>query len=555
MALILNDNWGHLFEMSGGDEAQLLNDTSRIKGKEALNRNIEAAEALSGAIRSTLGPKGLDKMLVSENGSVRITNDGVTVLKNAKIEHPIAKMLIDIATNQENTVHDGTTSSILLASELLQNAWELYVKGIHPSIIANGYSLAYQKSTEFLESLKIDSEISDLLEQVTKTSLSGKGDKSIQETLSRLSCEAARGVAKTGKNGKIKANSNDIKIITQKGGGATDSYLIEGLVLAKQACSPDMKRTHKKGKIMIIDGGIEMKKPTLTSKIMFSEPSMISAFKDKEQEIIAKQIEDILKLKPDILVCRDGIDDSAIRLLQINGVCAYRRVERDDLELLSRTCNASIIASPANAKKKDLGSFETSDEENWSGVKHWILKGTKQSGMTLVIRGSTDILLQEIETSFSDALGVACQILEDGAVLPGGGATQMALSRKLKKWAEEFEGRESLAILAYADALEIIPRTLSINGGYDPIDQILALNAAQASAKPKIANLLGININNGTICNMYDLGIIESVQNHQQCLAGSTAAAISILRIDDVLWAKNDPTFPEGIGEEDLEND
>tara|TARA_Y100000739_G_C20609452_1_gene467652 strand:- start:1168 stop:2793 length:1626 start_codon:yes stop_codon:yes gene_type:complete len=541
--------------MSGGDEAQLLNDTSRIKGKEALNRNIEAAEALSGAIRSTLGPKGLDKMLVSENGSVRITNDGVTVLKNAKIEHPIAKMLIDIATNQENTVQDGTTSSILLASELLQNAWELYVKGIHPSIIANGYSLAYQKSTEFLESLKINSTDSNILELVTKTSLSGKGVSSLQEALSKLSCEAARGVSKTMENGKIMANSNDIKIISRKGGGATDSYLIEGLVLAKQACSPDMKRNHTKGKILIIDGGIEKRKPTITSKIMLSEPSMISAFREKELELISKQIDDILKLKPDILVCRDGIDDSAIRLLELNGICAYRRVERTDFELLSRTCDASIVASPANAKKSDLGSFESSVEENWSGVTHWILKGTKQSGMTLVIRGSSDTLIQEIETSFSDALGVACQILEDGAVLPGGGATQMALSRKLKHWAEQFEGRESLAILAYADALEIIPRTLAINSGFDPIDQILALNAAQASAKSGIANKLGINIINGTICNMYDSGIVESIQNHQQCLAGSTAAAISILRIDDVLWAKNDPTFPEGIGEEEFEND
>ena len=241
--------------------------------------------------------------------------------------------------------------------------------------------------------------------------------------------------------------------------------------------------------------------------------------------------------------------------LELNGICAYRRVERNDLELLSRTCNASIVASPANAKKSDLGSFESSDEENWSGVKHWILKGTKQSGMTLVIRGSSDTLIEEIETSFSDALGVACQIIEDGAVLPGGGATQMAVSRKLKQWAEEFEGRESLAILAYANALEIIPRTLAMNSGFDPIDQILALNAAQASAKPKIANKLGINIIDGKICDMYDKGIVESIQNHQQCLAGSTAAAISILRIDDVLWAKNDPTFPEGIGEEEFEND
>ncbi len=538
--------------MSGGDEAQLLNDTSRINGKEALFRNIEAADALSGAIRSTLGPKGLDKMLVSENGTVKITNDGVTVLQNAKIEHPIAKMLIDIATNQENTVHDGTTSSVLLASELLQNAWELYLKGIHPSIIANGYSLAYQKCNELIEMFAIKTTNGSFLESVTKTSLSGAGGIRLQEKFSELTCKAAQGITISSKEETI-ANPNNVKIISHKGGIANDSYLVDGLVLAKQACSPDMKRTHKNGTILIIDGGIEKRKTTIQSRINLSDPSMISAFRDKELELISEQIENIVALNPTIVVCRDGIDDSAIRLLEKNGITAYRRVERADFELLSRTCSASIVASPKTAKKSDLGKFNESREENWSGVTHWILKGTKQTGVTLVIRGSSDTLIQELEISFSDALGVACQIIEKGLVLPGGGATQMALSRNLKEWSREFEGRESLAILAYADALEIIPRTLAINAGLDPIDQILALNAAQASAKPDISNKLGINVHESNICDMVDLGIVESIQNHQQCIAGSTSAAISILRIDDVLWAKNDPTIPDGIGEEDLE--
>ena len=538
--------------MSGGDEAQLLNDTSRIKGKEALYRNIEAADALSGAIRSTLGPKGLDKMLVSENGSVKITNDGVTVLQNAKIEHPIAKMLIDIATNQENTVRDGTTSTVLLASELLQNAWELYVKGIHPSIIANGYSLAYQKCNELIEKLAIKTTDGSFLESVTKTSLSRAGGISLQEKFSKLTCKAAQGITISTKKETV-ANPNNVKIISHRVGVATDSYLVDGLVLAKQACSPDMKRTHKKGTILIIDGGIEKRKTTIQSRINLSEPSMIAAFKNKELELISEQIENIVALNPTIVVCRDGIDDSAIRLLEKNGITAYRRVERDDFELLSRTCSASVVASTKTARKSDLGTFDESTEENWSGVTHWILKGTKQTGVTLVIRGSSDTLIQELENSFSDALGVACQIIEKGLVLPGGGATQMALSRHLKEWSQEFEGRESLAILAYADALEIIPRTLAMNAGLDPIDQILALNAAQASAKPDVSNKLGINIHESNICDMVDLGIIESIQNHQQCLAGSTSAAISILRIDDVLWAKNDPTIPDGIGEEDFE--
>ena len=313
-----------------------------------------------------------------------------------------------------------------------------------------------------------------------------------------------------------------------------------------------MKRSLGQGKILILDGGIEKRMPTINTKINLTSPSMISAFREKELELISEQINKIIKINPDILVCRDGIDDSAIRLLEQNGITAYRRVEREDLELLSRTCSASIIASPSMAKIKDLGEFEYSDEVNWSGVTHWTLKGTNKKGMTLVIRGSNETLLDEVENAFSDALGVACQALKNGLVLPGGGATQMALSRNLRKWAEEFKGRESLAILAYADALEIIPRTLAINSGLDPIDKILALNAAQASSKLDTSNLWGFNIEKGEICNMFDEGIIETIQQHEQTLASCTAAAISILRIDDVLWAKNDPTFPEGL-EEQLE--
>ena len=531
-----------MFEMSGGDEAQLLNDTSRIKGKEALYKNIEAADALSHAIRTTLGPKGLDKMLVSENGNVKITNDGVTILQNAVIEHPIAKMLIDIAKNQDENVHDGTTSTILIASELLQNAWELYIKGIHPSIIANGYSLAYKKCNELIEEIGFKTKGDEFIEAITKTSLSSKLGISLKNHLSNLICRAAKEVE----------SPRNLKIITQKGGGVNDSYLMEGLILAKQACNPDMKRNIESGTILILDGGIEKKKPSINTKINLSEPSMIAAFREKELELISEQINKIVKIKPDVLVCRDGIDDSAIRLLKQNGITAYRRVERDDLELLSRACSASIIASSSMAKKSDLGKFKSSNEENWDGVIHWRLKGTNQKGMTFVIRGSNETLFQEIEKSFSDALGVASHSIKKGIILPGGGATQMALSRNLRSWSEEFKGRESLAIIAYADALEIIPRTLAINSGLDPIDQILALNAAQASSKNKKPHNWGFNVEKSIICDTIKEGIVETLKQHEQCLAGSTAAAISILRIDDVLWAKNDPTYPDGIENEDL---
>tara|TARA_B100001115_G_C15848478_1_gene429229 strand:+ start:5359 stop:6951 length:1593 start_codon:yes stop_codon:yes gene_type:complete len=530
--------------MSGGDEAQLLNETSRIKGKEALYKNIEAADALAGAVKTTLGPKGLDKMLVTENGAVKITNDGASILENAIIEHPIAKMLIQVAITQDNTVYDGTTSTVLISSELLQNAWELYQKGIHPSIISNGYSLAYETSNEFIHSNAIKIKHGDKLENVVKTSLSVKFGSTLRDHLVSLICKTAR---------EIEAKNN-LKIIQNKGGSVEDSYLLKGLVLAKQACSPDMKRNFSKGNILILDGGIENKKPTMTTKINITEPTMIAAFREKELALISEQIDDIIKISPDILVCRDGIDDYAIRLLQKNGITAYRRVEKEDLELLARTCSASVIASPRMAKRDDLGKFESSEELNWSGITHWVVRGTNSKGMTLVIRGSNQALLDDIEKSFSDTLGVACEANEKGLFLPGGGATQMALSRHLKKWAEEFKGRESLAILAYADALEVIPRTLAINSGLDPIDKILKLNAAQASSKTKMSNYWGFDVETGEICNMIDKGIIENIRQHEQALASSTAAAISILRIDDVLWAKNDPTIPEGIEDEINEN-
>lgn len=541
------------FDMSGPGQANLLTNTDRVTGREALVQNIAAVSSLAGAVRSTLGPKGLDKMLVADNGVIHVTNDGVTVLRRAKIDHPIAMMIIDSASAQEMAAHDGTTSTVLLAGEMLQNAWELIVKGIHPATIARGFISAQQKAMEYLEQISIVADGPTDLERMARTALCGKGEAASQRILARLACEAARGIAVEHED-RTSCDPTWVKVLFDKGGSAMDSHLQYGLVLAKQACHPDMARDLDTGRILLLDGGLEKRQPSIDAKIKLTSAAMIEAFKRQESDMLAERVDRVVNLHPDILVCRDGIDDEAIRLLQRAGITAYRRVERPEMELLSRSCAATLCSSDKTARSEDLGTFSSSAEAIRSGVVHWSIDGISSKGMTLVVRGSSEEVMAEVERSFSDALGVCSLLLEDPRLLCGGGATHIALSRRLRDWSEGVGKREQLAILAYAAALEVIPRVLAENAGMDGIGTLLELTAAQTIAaqdKPESADRLGLDVARSTVSNMLELGVVESVAMHEQALKAATAAAVSIIRIDDVLWAKHDPTMPEGVGEEE----
>ena len=528
-------------------EVPILKETTRSTGREALRNNITAAMALAGAVRSTLGPLGQDKLLIDDEGRTMVTNDGVTVLESAKVEHPVANMLINASTTQDRIARDGTTSAVLLSAELLQNAWELVLQGVHPSAIARGYRHAEDACRNHFENLVIKATDDHMLAAAT-TSLSGKIHQAMQHHMAALAVQAAKAVVEQRPSGPL-ADPTRVKILTQTGGSMTDSALITGLVLAKKRVSDRMPKQLPSGKIALVDGGLERKELMSNVKLNVSSTGVLESFRQKEKTVLLDQINHLVDLGVTLLACKEGIDDDIHAALTEAGIQAYRRVSRADLDLLARGTNATLNNDVKGLTAADVGVFIKSSNERWNGVMHWIVE-TEEGGATFIAKGSTNEAVGEVERCFADALGVACQLLEEPALLPGGGATQIALARHLRRFAEGFAGREQLAVEAFADALEIIPRTLAQNAGLDPLDTLLQTVAKQTTDGSSNAHFIGLNVERKQPANMVEDGVVEPLRITRQVLAGATEAALSVLRIDDVLWAKQDPTVPE-LPEED----
>ena len=523
-------------------EVPILKETTRSTGREALRNNIAAAMALAGAVRSTLGPLGQDKLLIDDEGRTMVTNDGVTVLESAKVEHPVANMLINASTTQDRIARDGTTSAVLLSAELLQNAWELVLQGIHPSAIARGYRQAEEACRTHFEHLVIEATDDHMLAAAT-TSLSGKIHQAMQHHLSALAIRAAQAVVEQRPSGPV-ADPTRVKILTQTGGSMADSSLVTGLVLAKKRISDRMPKQLSSGKIALVDGGLERRELMSNVKLNVSNTGVLEGFRQKERAVLLEQINHLVDLGVTLLACKEGIDDDLHAALTEAGIQAYRRVSRADLDLLARGTNATLNKDIKGLTADDIGVFIQSRNERWNGVMHWIVE-TEEGGATFIAKGSTNETVGEVERCFADALGVACQLLEEPVLLPGGGATQIALARHLRRFAEGFAGREQLAIEAFADALEIIPRTLAQNAGLDPLDTLLQTVAQQTTDAGENAHFIGLNVMKKHPANMVEDGVVEPLRITRQVLAGATEAALSVLRIDDVLWAKQDPTVPE----------
>ncbi len=519
-------------------EETILEATERTSGREALRKNVQAAIALAGAVRSTLGPKGLDKLLIDDQGRTLVTNDGVTVLENARVEHPVAKMIINTSSTQDRVARDGTSSTVVMCAEMLRNAWELVRQGVHPAIIARGFSQAERFALDSLNDIAIKAN-EEQINSAILTSLSGKLDHAMEKHLAELSFNASKIILNEGR-----ADPTLVKLTSQNGGAMTDTELITGLALAKSKIHPEMKERGGPGKILILDGGIERKQPKFDSTLKISSTGMLDAFKKSESRMLQLQIENLVKIGCDLIACKDGVDDEARQMLLDSGIVAYRRVEKKDLDLLSRACNANLVPDAGRASKEDLGTFISTKEELRGGVNHWILEG-KASGATLIARGSTDDVLGEVERCFKDGLGVACQLQEEPILLPGAGATQAAIARRLRRHAETVPGREQMAIEAWADAIESIPRALASNAGYDGTDSLLKLTASQNSS----GDYMGLGLENGEPMNSIEEGILEPIRITKQAISGATETAISILRIDDVLWAQMDAQIPDEVQE------
>ncbi len=539
---------GRAARMVRPEHEHILQDTDRSSGRDALRNNVSAAVALADAVRSTLGPRGLDKMLVDADGSIDVTNDGVTVLEAARVEHPTARMLIQTSSAQDDVAHDGTTSAVLLTAELLVNALEWIDRGVHPAVVQSGFQQAAAWSREELNSISRDASDRILQTEVVRTSLAGKVNDTAREVLSTLAVDAAHAIATTVDEDETTCNPSDVKRVGVRGGSARDSRLIEGLLLAKKRLDQRTPDSGGAGRILLIDGGLDKRTTSIDAKIKVTDVGALQRFHDRERADLQAQVDAIAALGCDLLVVRDGVDDDAIAPLRKAGIVCYRRFERADLELLSRATGAKLIRNPIRATTDDLGDYASRSEERIDEIEHVTIIGSRNRGRTLLVRGSTETLIAEMQRGFDDAIGVACGLVEEPWIVAGGGATWIALARHLRKRAPEANGREQLAVEAYAAALESIPRILAENAGLDPLEILLATSAAQSVGDDP---WLGLDLNAGSPSDMADAGVVEPVRIARQALAGATEAAISVLRIDDILWAKQDAQTPDWQTNED----
>lgn len=522
-------------------EVPILEETDRTTGRDALRKNIQAAIALAGAVRSTLGPKGLDKLLVDDEGRSMVTNDGITVLESAKVEHPIAHMLISASATQDQTVRDGTTTTVLLAAEWLQNAWYLVVQGVHPATIARGYRIAEQFCRDAMPELSVEASKEQIL-AATKTSLAGKLHSQMQSVIAHCAVTAAETIA-MGSNGKIVADPTRVKVVTRSGPTIDESNLITGLALSKKRAHRDMPSTLGPGSILLVDGGLELRTMSTDVKLNVTSTEVLQSFRDAEHGRLLKQVEKLSELGVNVLACREGIDDVMHSHLAKAGIQAFRRVAKSDLELLARGCGALLVPTIHQAKENDIGVFIKSYCERWGDSEQWILEAD-EGGATFVATGSTETVVSEVERCFADALGVACRLMESPKLAPGGGATYIALARRLRRFAETVPGREQLAIEAFADGLETVPRVLAENAGMDPIDTLLQIVSLQSTQND---DSIGLNVLSRVPENMFECEVVEPSRVIEQAISGASEASVAVLRIDDVLWARQEISVPTDV--------
>ena len=526
--------------------------TQRTIGRDAQRNNIMAAKLVAETVRTTLGPKGMDKMLVDSVGDIVVTNDGVTILEEMQIEHPAAKMIVEVAKTQENEVGDGTTTAVILAGELLKNAERLLDQDIHPTVIAKGYRQAAEEAQEILnrisENVTINDE--DLLKKIAITAMTGKGAEASKDSLASLIVKAVKQVIELGdKNNISNLDIEDIKLEKRVGGGTDDSELIEGIVIDKERVNSAMPKQIRNAKVALLDVALEIKNTETDAKIQISDPAQLQAFIDQEERIIREMVDRILKSGANVVIAQKGIDDLAQHFLGKNGIYAVRRVKKTDIEKLARATGAKIVSSLKDLSKEDLGYAGLVEEIKIGDEEMTFVRECKNpKAVTLLIRGGTKHVVDEVERAVKDALGDIVAALKVGKVVAGGGATEVEVSRELRKFANKMSGREQLAILAFADAFEIIPRTLAENAGLDPIDKLTELKAEH----DKGMKWAGLDVFKGKVVDSWKEGVIEPLKIKTQATKSASEVAELILRIDDVIAASNlskeGSGMPPGMG-------
>jgi thermosome len=503
------------------------------KGKDAQHNNIAAAKLVAELVRSSLGPRGLDKMLVDSLGDVTITNDGATILKEIDVQHPAAKMMVEIAKAVDNEVGDGTTSSVVFGGALLARAEDLLKKDVHPSVIIEGYQAAAEKTLEIYAEMakKIKPDDRETLLKIATTSMQSKLISEDSDVLSKVVVDAILRVA-TKKAETYSVDLENIKVEKKAGGSITDTQIIKGIVLDKEVVHSGMPTKIEKAKIALVNSALEIEKTEMSSEIRITDPTQMQMFLEEENRMIKTMVDKLHNVGVNVLICQKGIDDIAQHYLAKYGIMAVRRVKESDMIKLGKATGGRVISNLDDLTEKDLGTADLAHQKKVESDKWVFIEGCKNpQSVTLLIRGGSQRVIDEVDRSIHDSLMVVKDVIEKPEIVAGGGAPESYAASKLKDWADSFDGREQLAIKKYAEALEIIPLTIAENAGMDPIDTMATLRAKQNQGR----KWTGIDARNTRIADMLAIDVVEPLAVKEQIIKSATEAACMILRIDDVI--------------------
>ncbi|MEM2160646.1 MAG: thermosome subunit beta [Candidatus Nitrosotenuis sp.] len=516
------------------------------KGREAQKNNIAAAKIIAEIVHSSLGPRGMDKMLVDSLGDVTITNDGATILKEIDVQHPAAKMLVEISKTTDNEVGDGTTSAVILAGSLLENAESLINQDVHPTIIVDGYRKAQKKVLHFLKEIAEEVTANDksILMKIARTSMQTKLVKKESEHLAELIVKAVTSVAERDA-GTFTVDQDDVKVEKKAGGSMKDSLLVEGIVLDKEVVHGGMPKKIADAKIALINTALEIDKTEFDAKINISNPQQMKTFLDEENRMLKNMVDKIIASGANVLLCQKGIDDMAQHYLARAGILAVRRVKESDMTKLAKATGARIVTNLDDLFEKDLGAAQLVEERKIEEDRWVFVEGCKNpKSVTLLLRGGSQRVVDEVERSVHDALMVVKDVMENPSIVAGGGAPETYAATRLRNWAKSLEGREQLAVEKFADALESIPLTLAENAGMDPIDSLTNLRSRQLKGE----KWTGVDVMKAKVGNMKSSEIIEPLAVKNQIVSAATEAACMILRIDDVIAVAKSAGPPGGEG-------
>ncbi len=507
--------------------------TQRTTGRSAQRNNIMAAKLVAETVRTTLGPKGMDKMIVDAMGDITVTNDGVTILEEMQIEHPAARMVVEVAKTQEEEVGDGTTTAVVIAGELLKQAENLLDKEVHPTMVARGYRLAEEKALEILNEIaeNVTSKDDALLRKIAMTAITGKNAEIAKEKLAEIAVKAVKRVLDL-ENGQNVFDKENVKLEKRVGGCVEDTELIEGVVLEKEAVHPGMPKDIKDAKIALVDSAIEIKDTEIDAKIQITNPLQMQEFIEQEEKMLRDMVDKIVNSGANVLFCQKGIDDVAQHFLAQKGVYAARRVKKSDMEAIARATGATIVTNIDALGAKELGKAGQVVEKKIGDEEMTFVTGCKNpKAVTILCRGGTNHVVDELKRTMTDAIGDVAASLKNGKIVAGAGAPEMEVAKGLRKFADSLSGREQLAVFAFADAIEVIPRTLAENAGIDPIDIITELK----SAHDKKQKWAGVDVFKGKVVDSWAAGVIEPLKIKTQAISSASEVAQMILRIDDVI--------------------